>query len=93
MVKFGGSSLATPARIRDVGRIVLGARRREPIIAVVSAFQGVTDQLIDCARVAERGDSRYATLLNELARRHRSAVGRLSPNRPAIAAGVDKLLA
>ena len=93
VVKFGGSSLATPARIRDVGRIVLGARRREPIIAVVSAFQGVTNQLIECARVAERGDSRYATLLNELARRHRSAVRRLAPNRPAIAVGVDKLLA
>jgi aspartokinase len=30
ILKFGGSSLATPANVRTVGRIVLDARRREP---------------------------------------------------------------
>ena len=58
VLKFGGSSLATPATIREVGRILLDARRREPVIVVVSAFQGVTNQLLECARLAERGDRR-----------------------------------
>ena len=57
VLKFGGSSLATPARIRDVGRIVLDKQRSEPVIVVVSAFQGVTNQLLECARLAERGDA------------------------------------
>ena len=57
VLKFGGSSLASPARVREVARIILEERRREPIIVVVSAFQGVTNQLVDCARLAERGDS------------------------------------
>ena len=77
ILKFGGSSLSTPATIRDVGRILLEARRHGPVIGVVSAFQGVTDQLLECARLAERADSSYEDLLEQIARRHRSAVTRL----------------
>ena len=35
ILKFGGSSLSTPATIRDVGRILLEARRHGPVIGVV----------------------------------------------------------
>ena len=77
VLKFGGSSLATPATIREVGRILLAARRREPVIAVVSAFQGVTNQLVDCARLAERADATYEEGFEQIARRHRSAVAHL----------------
>jgi hypothetical protein len=77
VLKFGGSSLATPATIRAVGRILLDARRREPVIAVVSAFQGVTNQLLECARLAERADGSYEAVFEQIARRHRSAVARL----------------
>ena len=54
VLKFGGSSLGSPARVRDVGRIVLDAHQREPVVVVVSAFQGVTNQLVECARLAEQ---------------------------------------
>src|SRR5712691_10211303 len=77
VLKFGGSSLSTPATIRDVGRILLDARRREPVIGVVSAFQGVTNQLLECARLAERADASYLELFDQIARRHRSAVSHL----------------
>jgi aspartokinase/homoserine dehydrogenase 1 len=77
VLKFGGSSLATPATIRQVGRILLAARRREPVIAVVSAFQGVTNQLLECARLAERADESYEAAFEQIARRHRSAVAHL----------------
>ncbi len=94
VLKFGGSSLATPNRVRDVGRILLDTDRREPIIIVVSAFQGVTNQLVECARLAERGDSKYERLLHEIARRHRSAAARLiSRGRRGVRVGVDELLA
>src|SRR4051812_45958310 len=83
VLKFGGSSLATPATIREVGRILLDARRREPVIAVVSAFQGVTNQLLECARLAEGADDSYEEAFEQLARRHRSAVSHLlGPGRP-----------
>ena len=77
ILKFGGSSLSTPATVRDVGRILLDARRREPVIGVVSAFQGVTNQLLECARLAERADAAYLELFDRIAQRHRSAVTEL----------------
>ena len=81
VLKFGGSSLATPKLIRAVGEIILDPSRLEPVIVVVSAFQGVTNQLIECARLALQGDSSYRGILNAIARRHRSAVARLAVRR------------
>src|SRR5439155_7949609 len=81
VLKFGGSSLSTPATIRDVGRILLDARRREPVIGVVSAFQGVTNQLIECARLAERAGGAHEDLFEQIARRHRLAVSHLMGGR------------
>ncbi len=77
MLKFGGSSLATPDRIRDVGRIVLNAVNGTPAIIVVSAFQGVTNQLLDAARLAERRDPESEQAYNRIAARHRSAIDSL----------------
>ena len=93
ILKFGGSSLATPATIRGVGRIVLEARRREPVIGVVSAFQGVTNQLLECARLAERGDDAFEAAFEAIAKRHRAAVSQLVKKRRArVRAAVDALL-
>ncbi len=77
VLKFGGSSLATPQRIRDVGRIVVDGSTGPPAIVVVSAFQGVTNQLLDCARLAERRDPAYEVLYDQIAARHRSALDAL----------------
>src|SRR5438874_4234599 len=77
ILKFGGSSLATTDCIRDVASIVLEEARREPVIVVVSAFQGVTNQLLECARLAERGDAKYDDLFSRIADRHRAAVATL----------------
>src|SRR4051812_47202718 len=93
VLKFGGSSLATPATIRGVGRILLEARRREPVIGVVSAFQGVTNQLLECARLAERGDGGFEAAFDAIAKRHRAAVSQLVKKRRArVRAAVDALL-
>lgn len=77
VLKFGGSSLATPERIREVARIVARAARNDRIVVVVSAFQGVTNQLLECARLAEAGNASYESRFAEIARRHRSAVSSL----------------
>ena len=67
VMKFGGSSLASPATVRQVGEIVLAARRREPVIVVVSAFKGVTNQLLECARLAERSGPGYEEAFDRIA--------------------------
>ena len=40
ILKFGGSSLATPAAIRAVASIVLRARRAEPVLVVEAEKNG-----------------------------------------------------
>src|SRR5689334_19376182 len=94
VLKFGGSSLATPSHLRDVGGIVLDEARREPVIVVVSAFQGVTNLLLDTARLAERGDTAFEQKFEAIARRHRTAVDELVEGRRHRAArsAVDDLL-
>src|SRR5438874_703133 len=94
ILKFGGSSLATSDCIRDVARIVLEEARRGPVIVVLSAFQGVTNQLLDCARLAEKNDRRYDAAWKKIAGRHRSAVDSVVGGRRGIRirAQVDTLL-
>src|SRR5262245_2020366 len=77
VLKFGGSSVATPARIRDVGRILRSTVNGSPAVVVVSAFQGVTNQLLDCARLAERRDPSHEQAYETIATRHRAAVDEL----------------
>jgi len=72
ILKFGGSSLATPATVRAAAAIIRNARAGGPVVVVVSAFHGVTNQLIACARLAEQGDDAYLDAFDAIARRHRA---------------------
>jgi aspartokinase/homoserine dehydrogenase 1 len=75
VLKFGGSSVGTPERINSVIEIVLRSKAKHGTIAVaVSAFSGVTDQLIRMATLAAGGDKRYIDEFTELKQRHQDAV-------------------
>jgi bifunctional aspartokinase / homoserine dehydrogenase 1 len=55
VAKFGGSSLATSDRVKNVANITREiAAQCDTMVLVVSAIGGVTDQLIDCAKTAEK---------------------------------------
>lgn len=60
--------------IKKVGEIVKSASRKERIAVVVSAFQGVTDQLLKCARLAANQDAQLERELANLKIRHLQAV-------------------
>ncbi len=94
VLKFGGSSVADPKRIRAVAHIVLNAAKRDRVVVVVSAFQGITNQLLHCARTAETGDSGYQQLYNQIAHKHREAIDALLERgkRKITLEGVDELL-
>lgn len=71
VLKFGGSSLATPERIRavmDILRPRLEAGER--LAVVVSAFGGVTDSLVQMGRLAEAGDRSYEQIAHSFSQRH-----------------------
>ena len=80
ILKFGGSSVGTPERVRGVAEII--QRRYQELegdaLVVVSAFQGVTDELCALPALAARGAD-YASRLVALGRRHLAAVGELLP--------------
>jgi aspartate kinase len=46
VVKFGGSSLATPAKIRTAAEVVIRAAADGPVAVVVSAMGTTTDELV-----------------------------------------------
>lgn len=46
VMKFGGSSLATPERVRTVGALIREAAERERVVVVTSAVAGTTDFLV-----------------------------------------------
>jgi bifunctional aspartokinase / homoserine dehydrogenase 1 len=78
ILKFGGSSVGTPERILRVVSIIRNeAEKHGPVCVVSSAFQHVTDQLIEVSRRALAHDPRYEDLLRTLEIRHMETVARL----------------
>lgn len=76
VLKFGGSSVATPARIKSVIEIVKPYLKAE-VAVVFSAFGGVTDILISVSKLALEGKVEYKVKLAELEKRHLDAVREL----------------
>ncbi|MBQ2103154.1 MAG: bifunctional aspartate kinase/homoserine dehydrogenase I [Bacteroidales bacterium] len=93
VMKFGGSSVATPDNIRRVKAIVTA--QEEPAIVVVSALGGVTDELVRISALAEAADSAYQEHIRALRQRHIDActdlVGDTEAGR-ALRGTVDALL-
>lgn len=81
ILKFGGTSVGSPESIVRVLAIVQARARAGRIAVVVSAFNRVTDQLIECADAALRDDgAAFKTLLAALADRHVAAINALLPS-------------
>jgi bifunctional aspartokinase / homoserine dehydrogenase 1 len=77
VLKFGGSSVANPERIKSVIDILLPYIQQEKITVVFSAFGGVTDLLINLSTMALAGDVGYKTQLEQLEKKHLDAVREL----------------
>src|SRR5450631_3553486 len=74
VLKFGGTSVGSAERIRDVARLV-GARGGDPCLVVVSAMAGVTDLLVGLKNSSsERKKGAAEAALDALASRHRAAL-------------------
>ncbi|MEJ2194389.1 MAG: bifunctional aspartate kinase/homoserine dehydrogenase I [Ignavibacteriaceae bacterium] len=63
-MKFGGSSIGTPERAKDVINIIKEVSSKNANFAVIlSAFGNSTDQLIEISNNARLGDNQYKVLL------------------------------
>lgn len=75
VLKFGGSSVGSPESIQQVKQII--ASKEKPIIVVVSAFSGVTNQLEEAATMASTQNMNYTEILKGITERYTSAVKEL----------------
>jgi len=68
VLKFGGTSVGSPERIRGVKKIIKS--QVSPCVIVVSAFQGVTDDLKQMSELAANRDDSYEIMLEKLILKH-----------------------
>jgi len=73
ILKFGGSSVGSPEMIKKASKIAVDASKKDKVAVVVSAFQGVTDELLSFQRSQERWNDKLQKLKN----RHLDAVNKL----------------
>ncbi|TFU94721.1 bifunctional aspartate kinase/homoserine dehydrogenase I [Barnesiella sp. WM24] len=77
VLKFGGTSVGTVESLRNVKSIVEG--QTESVIVVVSALGGITDQLINTARLAAQGDISYLESYARIVDRHHKVIDGIVP--------------
>lgn len=78
VLKFGGSSVATPDRINHIISLLQPRiENGEELCVVFSAFGGVTDMLIEMSNLAARGKEKYLGLYHQFTDRHLSAAKEL----------------
>ena len=68
VLKFGGSSVGSVNSILSVKKIVEAVK--EPVIVVVSALGGITDQLINTSQMASEGNEAYEKEYRDIVNRH-----------------------
>ena len=74
VLKFGGSSIATPERLTAVLDLIRQAEKETQIAVVVSAFGGVTDQLIKMIELAGKGEDAYSTEYKAFVDKHEGMI-------------------
>jgi aspartokinase/homoserine dehydrogenase 1 len=72
VLKFGGTSVGSIDSILNVKKIV--EDRHEPVIVVVSALGGITDQLLHTARLAVSGNLSYKQEIETIIARHLTVI-------------------
>ncbi|MCB0632320.1 MAG: bifunctional aspartate kinase/homoserine dehydrogenase I [Lewinella sp.] len=71
VLKFGGSSVATPERIQAIADILKRYYANgEKFTVVFSAFGGITDLLLDMGKLAAKGDENYREKFSAFSSRH-----------------------
>ena len=77
VMKFGGTSVANASNINKVIDIIMLSFQKASSVVVVSALGGVTDDLIELAKLASKGEKRYKVLFKKICERHDQVIKEL----------------
>ena len=73
-MKFGGTSVGSVKSILSLKKIVETEARKQPVVVVVSAMNGITDKLIATSQMAKSGDEHYRDEFNAMVNRHHQMI-------------------
>ncbi len=79
VLKFGGSCIRSAKDIRNISTIINNYPGKEKLIIVVSAFQGITDQLEQCGNLAVNKSAGYQKAINAIESLHLTVIDELFP--------------
>ena len=74
VLKFGGTSVGSVKSILSLKRIVEAEARTQPVVVVVSALDGITDELIATSKIALQGDERWKDNFDAMVTRHHQMI-------------------
>ncbi len=74
VLKFGGTSVGSVKSILSLKRIVEAEARTQPVVVVVSALDGITDELISTSKIALQGDERWKDNFDAMVTRHHQMI-------------------
>ncbi|MFK5878114.1 MAG: bifunctional aspartate kinase/homoserine dehydrogenase I [Flavobacteriaceae bacterium] len=77
ILKFGGTSVANAANIKQVISIAKNSSKQVSIAVIVSALGGATDVLLQAGFKAEEKDNSYLTEIDSLEKRHITTIKEL----------------
>lgn len=77
VMKFGGTSVGTPASLSNVKNIVESTPGKK--VVVVSALGGVTDLLLKAAYLAKKDDVEYLEVYARIVERHQAVIDTMVP--------------
>jgi aspartokinase/homoserine dehydrogenase 1 len=74
VLKFGGTSVGSVKSILSLKRIAEAEARTQPVVVVVSALDGITDELIATSQIALQGDERWKDEYDAMVTRHHQMI-------------------
>lgn len=80
VMKFGGTSVGSVSSIKNLKNIVEKEVKHQPVVVVVSALSGITDQLIATANVALSGNENWKESYEKMKERHQKMIDAIIDN-------------
>ena len=74
VLKFGGTSVGSVKSILSLKKIVENEAKHQPVVIVISALGGITDQLLSTSQMALRHEERWKDEFNAMVDRHHKMI-------------------
>ncbi len=94
VLKYGGTSISSPQKIKDVAKFVVAQGKKNEIVTVCSAISGTTDNLIEISNCIKKGNKKRAKefaqkIINDNKKLARETISK-APNRKKLEENLER---